>query len=59
MVRADQTISVLNQHSSEPRLITRASWSNHQLTLTTDNAIDSLSAFNARVTGALTAAGIA
>jgi hypothetical protein len=57
-VRADQTILVTNQHTPVPRLITRASWSNHTLTLTTDNAIDSMASFNARVGGALSANGL-
>lgn len=57
-VRADETILVTNQHTPIPRLITGTRWANHQLTITTDNAIDSMSAFNARVGGALSAAGL-
>lgn len=57
-VWADQTISVMNHFSPTPRKITSTSWSNHQLTITTDNAIDTLSAFNTRMTGALSAAGL-
>jgi hypothetical protein len=57
-VRADQTILVTNQHTPVPRLITRASWSNHVLTITTDNAIDTMEAFNQRIGTALTANGL-
>jgi hypothetical protein len=58
LVRADQSIVVTNQHSPTPRKITRTSWQNHQLTITTDNAVDSQEAFNARMLGALNAAGL-
>lgn len=57
-VRADQTILVTNQGTPVPRTITRTSWSNHQLTITTDNAVDTLEVFNQRVSGALQASGI-
>ena len=57
-VRADQTILVTNQHTPVPRLITRASWSNHALNITTDNAIDTMEAFNQRIGTALTANGL-
>jgi hypothetical protein len=57
-VRSDETILVTNQHTPVPRLITGTRWANHQLSITTDNAIDSMSAFNARVGGALSAAGL-
>ena len=57
-VRAGQTIVVTNQHTPVPRLITRTSWSNHTLTISTDNALDTIGAFNARVGGALTAQGL-
>jgi hypothetical protein len=57
-VRADETILVTNQHTPVPRLITGTRWANHSLTITTDNAIDSMSAFNQRVGGALSAAGL-
>ncbi len=57
-VRADQTILVTNQHTPVPRLITRASWSNHVLTITTDNAIDTMEAFNQRIGTALAANGL-
>jgi hypothetical protein len=57
-VRADQTVLVTNQHTPVPRLITRTSWSDHSLTITTDNAIDTMEAFNQRVSGALSARGI-
>lgn len=58
VVRSGQTIVVTNQHTPVPRLITRTSWSNHSLTISTDNAIDTMSAFNARIGGALTANGL-
>lgn len=58
-VRADQTILVTNQGTPVPRTITRTSWSNHQLTITTDNAVDTLEVFNQRVSGALQARGLA
>lgn len=58
-VRADQTILVTNQHTPTPRLITRTSWSDHSLTITTDDAIDTMEALNQRVTGALSARGLA
>ena len=57
-VRADQTILIANQTPAIPRLITRTSWSDHSLTITTDNAIDTMEAFTARVSGALSASGI-
>jgi hypothetical protein len=57
-VRADQTILVSNQGAPVPRTITRTSWSNHQLTITTDNAVDTLEVFNQRVSGALQASGL-
>ena len=57
-VRADQTIVVSNQTPSIPRLITRTSWSDHSLTITTDNAIDTMEAFTQRLSGALSASGI-
>ncbi|HTU15631.1 MAG TPA: hypothetical protein VMF31_10560 [Solirubrobacterales bacterium] len=58
LVRADQTISVLNQHSPTPRKITKTSWRNHELTVTTDNAVGNQEALNARIIGALQAAGL-
>ena len=57
-VRADQTILVTNQHSPVPRLITRTSWSDHSLTITTDDAIDTMEAFNQRISGALSSQGL-
>lgn len=57
-VRADQTIVVTNQTPAIPRLITRTSWSDHSLTITTDNAIDTMEAFTQRLSGALSASGI-
>jgi hypothetical protein len=57
-VRADQTILVTNQSPPVPRLITRTSWADHVLTITTDNAIDTMQAFTQRISGALSASGI-
>ena len=57
-VRADQTIVIRNQDQPVPRLITRTQWQNNQLTITTDNAIDTVAAFTTRLTGALSAEGI-
>jgi len=57
-VRADQTIVVTNQHTPIPRLITRTSWSDHSLTITTDDAIDTMQALNQRISGALSARGL-
>lgn len=57
-VRSDQTIVVTNQHAPIPRLITRTSWSDNSLTITTDNAIDTIEAFNTRLSGALSASGV-
>lgn len=57
-VRADQTILVTNQHSPIPRLITRTSWSDHSLTITTDDAIDTMEALNQRISGALSSRGL-
>jgi hypothetical protein len=57
-VRADQTILVTNQHTPIPRLITRTSWSDHSLTITTDDAIDTMEALNQRISGALSARGL-
>ena len=57
-VRADQTILVTNQHTPTPRLITRTSWSDHSLTITTDDAIDTMEALNQRISGALSSRGL-
>ena len=57
-VRSDQTIVVTNQHTPIPRLITRTSWADHSLTITTDNAIDTVEAFTTRLSGALSASGV-
>ena len=57
-VRSDQTIVVTNQSPAIPRLITRTSWSDNTLTITTDNAIDTFEAFTTRLSGALSASGI-
>lgn len=57
-VRADQTILVTNQHTPVPRLITRTSWSDHSLTITTDDAIDTMEALNQRISGALSSRGL-
>lgn len=57
-VRSDQTIAVLNQSSPTPRLITSTSWQNHELTISTDNTIDTLQAVQERIATALGAAGI-
>jgi hypothetical protein len=57
-VRADQTIVVTNQTPAIPRLITRTSWSDHTLQITTDNAVDTFAAFTTRLSGALSASGV-
>ena len=57
-VRSDQTIVVTNQSPAIPRLITRTSWSDHTLSITTDNAVDTFEAFTTRLSGALSASGI-
>jgi len=57
-VRADQTVLVTNQHSPTPRLITRTSWTDHSLTITTDDAIDTMEALNQRISGALSSRGL-
>lgn len=58
VVRANQTISVMNQHSPIPRLITGTSWRNHELTITTDNAVNSLEELQTRVNAYIGAKGL-
>lgn len=57
-VRANQTISVMNQAVPTPRLITSTDWSDHTLRISTDNTVNSLQAVQDRIGAALAANGI-
>jgi hypothetical protein len=57
-VRAGDTISVMDQGSTSPRLITETSWQNGVLRITTDNAVDSLAVVQQRIASALGVGGL-
>jgi len=59
MPRVGQTVSITNHPSEEPRLITGTQWNDHQLTITTDDAIPSVEAMIDRTNMQLAAGGIA
>lgn len=57
-VRAGDTIAIVNHPSDAPRLITETSWSDHELVITTDDAIPTTQAWFDRVMLELQAGGV-